>query len=200
MSSFSRLDQILRQTPKKEKRNRDVLKKHDSEIDQGKTPEKISPIAKKMASGGNSGGGGASAQPQNDDEKFMTPEELNKSINEVLGDNGGDGDGSYAAAAAKPKKEYPYLLFIQRGKDRRLGIRKAHFAAFEDYIWKMRVVMPAEENEKILIEWVSWTGGCGLVAADNAHSAAWVKTQAASFVHETESCRAWSRLVTHYFL
>ena len=77
MSSYTRLDQILRQKPK---RNRDDLKKHDSEIDQGKTPEKISPIAKKMASGGNSGGsgGGASAQPQNDDEKIRRTEQVHQ--------------------------------------------------------------------------------------------------------------------------
>ena len=206
MSSYTRLDQILRQKPK---RNRDDLKKHDSEIDKGKSPEKISPVSKKtittpfsqivMASVA-SGGGGASGTPTVENEKIMSSEEINNTIDEVFDDNGGSSSGNYAAAAAKKKKDYPYLLFVQRGKERRLGIRKAHFSAFEDHIWKVRVALSAEENEKILIEWVSWTGGCGLVAATDAHSAAWIKNQAASFIYETESCRAWSRYVTQYFL
>ena len=209
MSSYSRLDQILRHTPK---RNREALKKHDSEIDNGKSPEKVSPVAKKtvitpfshntMASGISASGGGGSSNvpPPEEEEKIMSTDEISQSIDNVIAKDD-VGSGSYASAAAKPKKEYPYLLFVQRGKDRRLGIRKAHFAAFEDHIWKMRVALPPEENQKILIEWVSWTGGCGLIAADDAHSAAWVKAQAATFIYESETCRAWSRSVTHnYFL
>ena len=140
--------------------------------------------------------------PNDNDEKLLSTEELNKSISEIFNDGsgGGGGSSSYAAAAAKPKKEYPYLLFVQRGTARRLGIRKGHFAAFEENIWKIRVALPAEENEKILIEWVSWTGGCGLIAADDAHSAAWIKIQAAALIYEGESCRAWSRSVSNTFL
>ena len=87
------------------------------------------------------------------------------------------GSGASYAQAARPKqpKDYLFCLYIQEGEEKRNPISKAHFLAFEREIWQKRISNP-EISEAIVIDWLCWRHGIGIVAAADEPSANWVKT------------------------
>ena len=120
-------------------------------------------------------------------------EELNQIDQNMSQDDDGSGS-SYAAAAKKKKKDFTYALYLHSGTDSRGKLSKNHFVAFEREMLKTRLALSVEENEKTVIEWSTFTGTFGILAAMDKHSAAWCKNLAAGFLYESVSpCRCWSR-------
>ena len=126
---------------------------------------------------------------------------------------GGGGGLSYAAAAAKrSKEEFPYALYVQKGKERREPISKLHFEAFCKAVYKARLKLSFEENSKLIIDWVLYKDGYGIFACADKVTAEWVKALAADFLFpsgkegEKFQTRGWNRwergeaLVFHGFL
>ena len=104
------------------------------------------------------------------------------------GDGGASGGGhpsSYSDAAKKqPKNMYPYALYIQKGKERREPITRAHFKSFEEKLFNARMQLSFEENQKIFIDWIAYRDGHGVVTTMDQHSAAFVKSLAADFLFQ----------------
>ena len=121
-------------------------------------------------------------------------EELNR-IDQTLSQDVDGDDGSYSAAAAKKKKkDFTYALYLHSGTESREKLSKNHFVAFEREMLKMRLALSAEDNENIIIEWSTFTGTHGILAAMDSNSAAWCKNLAAGFLYEgVTPCRCWSR-------
>ena len=111
---------------------------------------------------------------------------------------GGSQPSSFAEAVKKQTKNlYPYALYIQKGKERREPITRAHFKSFEENLFNARMQLSFEDNQKINIDWIAYRDGHGVVTTMDQHSAAFVKGLAAEFQFKTESgtvhTRGWSR-------
>lgn len=149
----------------------------------------------------------------------LTTEQLLNISQEVLGgdddedQSGGGGGMSYAAATAKrPKEEFPYALYVQKGTERREAISRPHFDAFCKAVYNKRLKLSFEENSKFTIDWVLYKDGYGIFACADKQTAEWVKTLAADFQFpsgkegEFFKTRGWNRwergeaLVFHGFL
>lgn len=145
-----------------------------------------------------SSGGAAAAAVEKaaaETEVQLSDEQLSKLDQEMKNDeSAGDSSTTYASAAKKGKQEFPYMLFVQEGTVERKRIRKDHFTAFEDHLFKAKFQLPQEERNKVKLDWICWMNGCGLVAATDDYSAEWCKNQTAAFVFEGKTtCRAWAR-------
>lgn len=55
---------------------------------------------------------------------------------------------------ASVKKKLVYALSIHKSKDLRLPISIRQFELFQSFLWKLRINMSAEENEKLNIEYL----------------------------------------------
>ena len=142
------------------------------------------------------GTSGAAANAETEEsaetEVQLTDEQLSKVDQEMKNEETAD-DNTYASAAKKGKQEFPYMLFVQEGTERRVRIKKAHFTAFEDHLFKAKFQLPQEERGKLKIDWICWLNGCGLVAATDDHTAEWCKSQTTAFVYEGNTlCCAWA--------
>jgi len=82
---------------------------------------------------------------------------------------------------------------VQRGLTRREPISKAHFKAFEKHLWKERIKLSPEDNQKYIIDFVIHKDGYGIVACTDSNSSIWVKNLAADFQFGSEKTRAWAR-------
>ena len=119
---------------------------------------------------------------------------LDKEEVNVAGSSGGASSWAEAAAGGrKVKKDYPFTLYVQKGTTKREPISKAHFTAFEKFLWKERFKLSQEDNEKIVIDFVAHSNGYGIVACVNQTSSNWVKKVTQGFKHGGEGTRAWSR-------
>ena len=182
---------------------KDSMKKQDSKA----TP----PSKKGGAAGGSKSYGGTQhfgpeifgAQQSSIKEDTKIEEELpdltDKQIDDlhsevVSSEDANDGKAtSYAGAAAKNKKDYPYAIYVQSGDEQRAPISKAHFSAFQEEIWKRKIKLTPDENDKLIIDWVCHKDGYGIMGCQDSHSATWVKEVAAAFLYEGTKTRGWSR-------
>ena len=104
--------------------------------------------------------------------------------------------GSYGYVAAKRKKlSYPYAVYIHRGIKDRQALPRPIFNAFEKFLWDSRETIEAEENDKILIEWLCHMKGIGIVICQDSFTAAYIKNLAATFKFGIEglTIRGWSK-------
>ena len=160
-------------------------------------------IFKRLASGSPSGSGASKPPPkkQNVDSsqenavKEENEEVLsgNLSIEEVENVASQHADNTYAGAASKPKVDLKNLVYVQKGRERREPIPKGLFLAFMTRLHYNMWNLPAEEFNKINIDWSDHHLGRGLVACMDEESTAYVKAQADTFQHEGDFVRAWLR-------
>ena len=190
----TKTDQTKRKHCEDRDKDSESLSQSEKKRDEKRTPEKMAGAA----------GGGAAAsgslldktgQLGSEELDDLGNDELRKIANETLGEEGVDPDDpTYSGSVRKVKgNTYPYILYIQRGSEKRERISKAHFNAFEEHLWNERLNLSPEQNAKITIDWVLHRGDYGIVATMDSHSAAIVKNIAAGFLFEGESTRGWAR-------
>ena len=161
-------------------------------------------IFKRLASGSPSGSGASKppSKKQNIDssqENAVKTEENaevlsgNLSIEVVENVASQHANSTYAGAASKPKVDMKNLVYVQKGRERREPIPKGLFLAFMTRLHYNMWNLPAEEFDKINIDWSDHHLGRGLVACMDEESTAYVKAQADTFQHEGDFVRAWLR-------
>ena len=139
-----------------------------------------------------SDGGIAAALPPSEDSSFVAPatEDFQKLCDEMSKelDLKADGDGiSYAAMLRARRKIYPYALFILAADSAKENLSKPHFDAFQDYVFHARIKLTAEENGKLIIDWMVHKNYYGVAACTSKETALWLKSQAAVFKFEEKS-------------
>ena len=132
--------------------------------------------------------GGATALKTEDDDEVLSG---NLSIEVVESVAANHDTNNYAGAADKPKVDMKNLVYVQRGRERRLPIPKGLFMAFMTRLHYNMWNLENEEFKKINIDWSDHHLGRGLIACMDVDSTAYVKRQADTFVKEGETVRAW---------
>lgn len=115
----------------------------------------------------------------------------NLTLEEVAKIAGNQSGSTYAAAANKPAINDKWLVYLQKGRERREPIAKPLFLTFmsslQNKLWKL----PKDEFDKINLDWSDHHLGRGLIACLDENSAAFVKAEAEAFNYEGQTVRAW---------
>ena len=130
---------------------------------------------------------------------FIAPGEANlkevcEQMSQELGASKAPDDGkagTFAAAAKKSKKLYPYTVFIVAGENEDRPLIHRHYTAFEEFIFQKRIKLTFEENENLKIEWMSFHGSYGVAVCGDKPTENWVKNCAQIFKFEERSTRAY---------
>ena len=109
-------------------------------------------------------------------------------VAEIAGNHGGS---TYAAAAKKPAINYKWLIYLQKGKERREPIAKPLFLTFMSNLQSRMWKLPKVEFDMINLDWSDFHLGRGLIACMDENSATFVKAEAEAFNFEGQTVRAW---------
>ena len=101
---------------------------------------------------------------------------------------------NYAGALKKKKIDQDLLLYVQRGREKRLPLPKKIWEMFSDALMQHLVSMDPDDVTKINIDWNDHHLGRGIICCLDSKTTAWVKAFADSFNYEGETLRAWSRM------
>ena len=106
----------------------------------------------------------------------------------------GKSDNTYAGATKKPAKiDQNLVLYIQRGRERRLPIKRTISEAFCEEVTAKAFDLEEDQFNKVQIAWTDHHLGRGIVICLDQYTTAWVKTQAEAFSYEGSKIRAWSQ-------
>ena len=130
---------------------------------------------------------------------FIAPGEANlkevcEQMSQELGATKAPDDGkagTFAAAAKKSKKLYPYTVFIVAGENEDRPLIHRHYTAFEEFIFQKGIKLTFEENENLKIEWMSFHGSYGVAVCGDKPTGNWVKNCAQIFKFKERSTRAY---------
>ena len=94
----------------------------------------------------------------------------------------------------KVNRAYAYAAFVFGGTDEeRVKISRKHFNEFvEHYVKEAKTLSPAEQD-RLDIEFSTYSDGIGIVACADDATLRWIKKEALSFEYDSKPTRAWAR-------
>ena len=96
-----------------------------------------------------------------------------------------------AVASKQPRKDYPYLVYLQASKTRREKISFKEFETFMEFYEKYYILLPMEERSKVNLDWSDYHMGRGLLAACDQPTAQFIKELADHFTIGERVFKGW---------
>lgn len=96
-----------------------------------------------------------------------------------------------AIKSKPPRKDYPFLIYLQSTKTRRERITFKDFELFMDFFGKQYITLPMEERSKVNLDWHDYHMGRGLLAASDQPTAEFIKDLAEHFTVGEKVFKGW---------
>ena len=96
-----------------------------------------------------------------------------------------------AVAAKQPRKEYPFLVYLQSTKVRRERITFKEYESFTEFFEEQFKLLPLEERSKVDIDWSDYHMGRGLFACCDEPTANFVQELADAFTFGEKVFKGW---------
>ena len=100
--------------------------------------------------------------------------------------------GDYASVA-NGKKEYKYLLYLQKSLERREAINLKQFEAFMEYFMSILDNMEPDQLCRVQLDWHAYNHGRGLLACANEETAMFIKDITSGFTFEKAQFKCWTK-------
>ena len=95
------------------------------------------------------------------------------------------------AGVTSGKKEYNYLLYLQKSKTRREPLSLKQFEAFMEHYMSVLEHMEIDQLSRVQLDWHAYNHGRGLLACANEDTAYFIKDIADGFTLDNTNFKCW---------